>query len=716
MEFNTLTRRVAELYEADPAAIEPDARLMPGGEAIAWRRLGGAAAEPASNGAAAPAARGAGPAPSQDGVGTPASLAAKIATEASSQAFDLDAYETITSLERLRAWVGRGARAGLLSPSTRKPPPSTPCRPTSSASPWRWRRTAPPTCRFSTAAIPISSAAACCRGRSRSATPSRRSSPCFADPSVLKIGQNVKFDALVLKRHGVETAPFDDTMLISYVLDAGKGPHGMDELCRRHLGHTPISFEEVTGTGRARLTFDRVDIDKAARYAAEDADVTLRLWHVLRPRLPAERRTSVYETLERPLVDVLARMEERGITIDRQILSRLSGDFAQSLMRLEDEITGIAGEKVALGSPKQIGDILFGKMGLPGAKKTPSGQWATPATLLDELAQAGHELPKKILEWRQLAKLKSTYTDTLQQHMHPQTNRVHTCFALAATTTGRLSSSDPNLQNIPDPHGGRAQNPRRLHRAAGPQDHLRRLQPDRAAGARAYRRHPATAAGLRGRHRHPRGDRLGDVRRAAPGDDMRICAGRRRRSISASSTACRPSASPSASASRTRMRPTSSGSISSASPASANYIEDTKKSTREKGYVTTLFGRVCHYPQIKSGNPSERAGVERQAINAPIQGSAADIIRRAMARMDEALARGAALRPHAAAGARRTRLRGAGRGGRGDAPGHRPGHDRRAVPGGAPQGAPRRRRAGGAELGRGSLVPRHKDFDSLAAG
>jgi len=214
-----------------------------------------------------------------------------------------------------------------------------------------------------------------------------------------------------------------------------------------------VAGRQRASLDRARRRRDNVDdlveIPRATAYAAEDADVTLRLWQILKARLAAEHRTSVYETLERPLVDVLARMEMRGIAVDRNILSRLSGDFAQTLARLEHEIHELAGETFALGSPKQIGDILFGKMGLPGAKKTPSGQWATPATLLDELAQAGHVLPAKILEWRQLSKLKSTYTDTLQEHMHPETGRVHTSFALAATTTGRLSSSDPNLQNIP---------------------------------------------------------------------------------------------------------------------------------------------------------------------------------------------------------------------------------------------------------------------------
>ncbi len=275
-----------------------------------------------------------------------------------------------------------------------------------------------------------------------------RLKPLLENPAVLKVGQNVKYDWLVLARHGIEVRPFDDTMLISYVLDAGKGSHGMDELARRHLGHQPITFADVAGTGRQKITFDRVALDKATAYAAEDADVTLRLWRLMKPRLAAERRASVYETLERPLVPVLARMEREGIKVDRQMLSRLSGDFAQSLARLEDEIQEMAGEKFSVSSPKQIGDILFGKMGLPGAKN-PVRPVGDAGDALGGTGRPGHDLPRRILEWRQLSKLKSTYTDSLQEHADRATDRVHTSFALAATTTGRLSSSDPNLQNIP---------------------------------------------------------------------------------------------------------------------------------------------------------------------------------------------------------------------------------------------------------------------------
>lgn len=460
--------------------------------------------------------------------------------------------------------------------------------------------------------------------------------PLLEDAGTLKVGQNLKYDLSVLHRYGIDVAPFDDTMLISYVLDAGKGGHGMDELARRHLGHQPITFADVAGTGRNKVTFDRVAIDKATAYAAEDADVTLRLWRMMKPRLVAEHRVTVYETLERPLVPVLARMERAGIAIDRNMLSRLSGDFSQILARLEEEIQEDAGEKFQVSSPKQIGDVLFGKMGLPGAKKTPSGQWATPATLLEELAQAGHDLPKKILNWRQLSKLKSTYTDSLQEHADRGTNRVHTSFALAATTTGRLSSSDPNLQNIPI----RTEEGRRIRRAfVAPEGkklisadysqielrllaHIADIPQLREAFEQGLDIHAATASAMFG---VPLDQMTGDLRRRAKTINFGIIYG-----ISAFGLADRLGIG----------REEASAFIKQyfeRFPGIRDYIDTTKRSCREKGYVTTLFGRVCHYPQIRSNNPSERASVERQAINAPIQGTAADIIRRAMTRMEDAL-------------------------------------------------------------------------------
>ena len=285
--------------------------------------------------------------------------------------------------------------------------------------------------------------------RSRSNDAVAALKPALEDVSILKIGHNLKFELLVFAQHGIDARGVEDLMLMSYVLDAGKSSHDLDALSEGWLGHTLITQDEVTGTGKNRASFDLVAIEKAAPYAAGNADATLRLWRVLKPRLTAERMNTVYETLERPLVRPLMRMERRGISVDRQTLSRLSGDFAQSAARLEADIQEMAGEPINPGSPKQLGDIMFGKMGLPGGAKTKTGAWSTSAQILDELAEAGHDFPKKVLEWRQVTKLKSTYTDSLPGFINPSTKRVHTSYALAATTTGRLSSNDPNLQNIP---------------------------------------------------------------------------------------------------------------------------------------------------------------------------------------------------------------------------------------------------------------------------
>ncbi|MEM6906243.1 MAG: DNA polymerase, partial [Pseudomonadota bacterium] len=273
--------------------------------------------------------------------------------------------------------------------------------------------------------------------------------PILSDPAVLKIGQNLKYDIKVLARHNTAVTPFDDTMLISYALDSGLGGHGMDELSERHLGHKPQPIKELIGSGKSAITFDRTPIDKAAHYAAEDADITLRLWHKLRPRLAAERVSTVYHTLERPLVPVLADMERAGIKVDRQILSEMSSRFAQKMAGLEEEIHQLAGRKFNVGSPKQLGEILFDEMGLAGGKKGKTGAWGTGADVLETLAAEGHDLPAKVLDWRQISKLKSTYTDALPTHINPETGRIHTSFSMAATSTGRLASTDPNLQNIP---------------------------------------------------------------------------------------------------------------------------------------------------------------------------------------------------------------------------------------------------------------------------
>ena len=460
--------------------------------------------------------------------------------------------------------------------------------------------------------------------------------PMLEHPAVLKIGHNIKNDWHILNLLGITVGPYDDTMLISYALDAGVTGHSMDALSGTLLGHKPISHKEVTGSGKAKITFEQVPLEHATAFAAEDADVTLRLWRVLKPRLAAEGMTSVYERLERPLVDVIARMEQHGIAIDRQILSRLSGEFAQVAARLEHEVYELAGEKFNLGSPKQLGDILFGKMSLPGAKKTATGQWSTSADVLEELAAEGHELPRKIVDWRQLTKLKSTYTDSLPSYINPRTKRVHTSFALASTTTGRLSSSEPNIQNIPV----RSTEGRKIRTAfiAEPGNllisadysqielrvlaHVANIPQLTQAFADGVDIHAMTASEMFG---IPVQGMPSDVRRRAKAINFGIIYG-----ISAFGLANQLSI----------PREEASAYIKKyfeRFPGIRDYMDATKAYCRDKGYVETIFGRRAHYPEIRSPNAQVRAFNERASINAPIQGSAADIIRRAMVRMEKAL-------------------------------------------------------------------------------
>ncbi|MGH6816183.1 MAG: DNA polymerase I, partial [Hyphomicrobiaceae bacterium] len=471
--------------------------------------------------------------------------------------------------------------------------------------------------------------------------------PLLEDPALLKIGQNVKFDSLVLARYGIGVAPLDDTMLISYAIDGGRGPHGMDALSERHLKHTCISFDRVIahapGTKKSEKTFAGVPLDKATEYAAEDADVTLRLWLHLKPRLISERRTTVYETLERPLVPVIAAMERAGIKVDAAILTRLSGQFAQDIARLESEVYALAGHKFNLGSPKQLGELLFDRFQLPGGKKTKTGQWETRATLLDDLSQ-NEDLPRHarriidtMLEWRQLAKLRSTYTDALPGFIDSATGRIHTSYALGATSTGRLASSDPNLQNIPiRTKEGRAiraafvaESGCRLISADYSQIELRVLA--HIAGIAQLRRafdegldiHAMTASEMFG---VPVKDMPAEVRRRAKAINFGIIYGISAFGLAAQLGIAKQEAGEYIQTYFQRF------------PGIRDYMESTKKAAHEHGYVETIFGRRVHYPEINTKNPSVRGNLERAAINAPIQGSAADIIRRAMIRMPEALA------------------------------------------------------------------------------
>ena len=461
--------------------------------------------------------------------------------------------------------------------------------------------------------------------------------PMLEDASVLKIGQNIKYDDSVFATQGIHVAPIDDTMLLSYVLNAGKHNHGMDTLSERYLGHSPLAYKDVTGTGKQQVSFDRVALDKATEYAAEDADVTLRLWQTFKPKLHTEQVTTVYETLERPLVPVLAEMERHGIKVDRDQLSRLSADFSQRMAALESEAEEQAGRAFNIGSPKQLGEILFDEMALPGGKKTKTGAWVTDADVLEGLAAEGHPLPRTIVDWRTLSKLRSTYTEALQAAINPKTGRVHTSFAMAVAQTGRLSSSDPNLQNIPV----RTEEGRKIRQAFiadegnvlvsadYSQIELRILAhiADIPALKDAFREgldiHAMTASEMFG---VPIEGMDPMVRRQAKAINFGIIYG-----ISGFGLA-RQLGIPQGEASeyiKTYFK---------RFPGIRAYMDATKDFAKETGYVQTAFGRKIHLEAIKSKGPA-KAFAERQAINAPIQGSAADVIKRAMIRMPEALAR-----------------------------------------------------------------------------
>ena len=460
--------------------------------------------------------------------------------------------------------------------------------------------------------------------------------PLFEDPGVLKIGQNLKYDMLVLRRYGVGITPFDDTMLLSYTLEGGLHRHGMDALSELFLGHTPIAFKDVAGRGKSAITFDRVPLNKATAYAAEDADVTARLHALLKPRLAEEHMVSVYETLERPLAPVLVQMEAEGIFVDRQKLAKLSQEFAEGIAVLEKEIHTLAGREFNIGSPKQLGEILFDEMGIESRRKGKSGARSTGADILDDLAAQGHEMPTKVLEWRQLSKLKSTYSDTLPEQINPQTGRVHTSFAMAATPTGRLASTDPNLQNIPI----RTAEGRKIRQAFVPEPgnklmsadysqielrvlaHMADIEALKQAFADGLDIHAMTASEVFG---IPIDGMDPSDRRKAKAINFGIIYG-----ISPFGLA-RNLSIPQRDAKEYIDR------YFERFPGIRAYMDETIAFCRQHGYVRTLFGRKCHINSINEKNPAHRGFGERAAINAPIQGTAADIVRRAMIRMPDAL-------------------------------------------------------------------------------
>lgn len=631
MEFTTLTKRVAEATDSDASAIEP-AELT-----IEWENARGPDLDRASDG------------DDESADGTPSEATAQNlvnarAAKLADVKIDHTSYETIRDLAQLDAWVAAIRDKGIVAFDTE----------TTSLHAMQAELVGFSLAYFDGKDSDLNVKACYVPLTHKSGSGDllggglvedqvdfdealKRLKDVLEDASILKIAQNLKYDMLVLNQLNIDVKSFDDTMLISYVLDAGVGNHGMDALSDRWLGHQPIPYKEVAGTGKSAITFDMVDIDKATAYAAEDADITLRLWHVLKPRLVAEGLVSVYERLERPLVPVLVNMEARGISVDRQILSRLSGELAQGAAGLEAEIYELAGENFNVGSPKQLGEILFGKMALPGGTKTKSGQWSTSAQKLEDLAAEGHELPRKIVDWRQLSKLKSTYTDALPNHIHPQTKRVHTSYAMASTTTGRLSSNDPNLQNIPV----RTAEGRKIRTAFVPEAgntlisadysqielrvlaHVADIDALKKAFADGIDIHAMTASEMFG---VPVEGMPSEIRRNAKAINFGIIYGISGFGLANQLGISRSEASDYIKTYFERF------------PGIKDYMENTKALARDQGYVETIFGRRINYPDIKSSNHQVRAFNERAAINAPIQGSAADIIRRAMVRMDDALA------------------------------------------------------------------------------
>ncbi len=633
MGFKTLTQRVADKIGIDASQVDAASARSPETAAAAKA----APALPLSGGGMQAKETN-----QAKGALTPIALATARSEAARTAKIDRSKYETVRTLARLKEWVARAHELGVVAVDTE----------TTSLDAMQAHL-----CGFSLALAPneacyvpighrdgggegkgdlFSPEAKLCEGQIPERDALAVLKPLLEDKAVLKVAQNMKYDWLVFAQRGIQIAGYDDTMLISYVLDAGKGGHGMDDLAKRWLNHDTIHFHHVAGSGKSQVTFDCVSIEKASEYAAEDADVTLRLWYALKPRLSAERVTSVYELLERAMPTVLARMERRGISIDRQVLSRLSGEFAQEQARLEDEIKTLAGEPVNPGSPKQLGDILFGKMKLPGGSKTKTGQWATGARELEDLAEQGHELPRKILDWRQVSKLRSTYTEALPNYVNPDTKRVHTSYALAATSTGRLSSSEPNLQNIPI----RTEDGRKIRRAFVASPGMKLVSADysqielrllsevaevptlRKAFQDGVDIHAMTASEMFG---VPVKDMPADVRRRAKAINFGIIYG-----ISAFGLAAQLNIDKNEAGAYIKK-------YFERFPGIRDYMDETREFCRDHGYVLTLFGRKCHYPDIKNSNPSIRSFNERAAINARLQGTAADIIRRAMIRIEPEL-------------------------------------------------------------------------------
>jgi DNA polymerase-1 len=622
MEFGALTRRAAAHFHID----DPDA--------IA------ASADPAEKALLAPdKATPVTPAPiAAEKSLVPAAPGAVLDKGALLKPIDRSKYETVNTIARLDHWLARIYDEGTVCVDTE----STSLDPMTAT-----------LCGISLAVAPNEACYIPCGHRSGDeldlgggggkidqlpeAEVLKKLKPMLEDDSILKIGQNLKYDFLMLAQRGIRVTPIDDTMLMSYVLDSVLHGHGMDELSELHLSHKPIAFSEVAGKGKDKITFDCVPVAEATKYSAEDADVTLRLHCLLKPRLIAEGKVGVYETLERPLVTVLADMERTGITIDPDFLRKLSNDFAKMQAKLEAEVYKEAGGEFNLGSPKQLGELLFDRMKLPSGRKTKTGAWSTDVDVLEDLAAQGQAIAKKALDWRQLAKLRGTYTDALPTYVNAQTGRVHTSYSMASTSTGRLASTDPNLQNIPI----RTEEGRRIRAAfIAPKGfklisadysqielrllaHIADIPQLKKAFADNLDIHAMTASEI---FNVPVKDMPREIRSRAKAINFGIVYGISAFGLANQLGIAREEAGDYIKKYFQRF------------PGIRDYMEATKQFARERGYVETLFGRRIHIREINSTNPSFRGGAERAAINAPIQGSAADVIRRAMIRVPGALA------------------------------------------------------------------------------
>jgi len=456
------------------------------------------------------------------------------------------------------------------------------------------------------------------------------------DPSIKKIGQNIKFDFIVFYNHGITLSSIEDTMLMSYVLDAGKNRHNMDTLSEIHLSHKPISFKEMVGTGKKEINFSEVELDKAKDYAAEDADVTFRLYKRFIKNLKLEKMINIYEIFEKPLIKILAFMEIEGVEIDSEFLKSLSSKFEKKILKLEKEIFKISKKEFNIASPKQLGEIIYNDLKIAGLKKTKKGSFATSASVLEDLAFKGHEFPKLILDWRQVSKLKNTYSDALPEHINPNTKRVHTSFLLAATTTGRLASSDPNLQNIPiKSEDGRdirkafkAKNGYLLISADYNQIEMRILADlaDVKELKKAFKKkediHSLTASQIFNIDIKKVNQ---DHRRKAKAINFGIIYGISQYGLAKQINVSNYEAEEFL------------NSYFAKFPEIKVYMDNTKKFCRKSGYVKNIFGRKSHFNGINDKNFNVRNFQERAAINAPIQGSASEVMRLAMIRLNKKL-------------------------------------------------------------------------------